>query len=307
MTGHSFVSLPGSERGSLPGSQELGAVDESQQIEVTLVTRRRTALPRDLVEGPATLTSQQFAGRHGTDPADLELITTVLARQGLEVTSADAGARRVMVRGTLAALSATFGATLRWVRSPDPVAGQNMIEHRYREGGLQIPAELNGIVLAVLGLDDRPQARAQFRRAPAVTARAGAPAPTPPAPAPGPHRARAHRGASRGTDLLHPAGGGHPLPVPGGHRRDWRRQSPSSSSAAGSAAATSIPTSPGWACRSPRSPRPAWTAPSTSPARILTARTARSCWTSRWLARWPRGRRRSSTSPPTPTRASWTR
>ena len=53
MTGHSFVPLPGSERGSLPGSQQLGAVDESQQIEVTLVTRRRAALPRDLVEGPA--------------------------------------------------------------------------------------------------------------------------------------------------------------------------------------------------------------------------------------------------------------
>ena len=97
MTGHSFVPLPGSERGSLPGSQELGAVDESQQITVTLVTRRRAALPQDLVEGPATLTPEQFAERHGTDPADLELITTVLAGHGLQVTSADAGARRVTV------------------------------------------------------------------------------------------------------------------------------------------------------------------------------------------------------------------
>jgi kumamolisin len=182
MTGHSFVPLPGSDRGSLPESQELGAVDESQQIEVTLVTRRRAALPQDLVEGPATLTTEQFAERHGTDPADLELITTVLAGHGLQVTSADAGARRVTVRGTIAAMSATFGATLRWVRSPDPVAGRNMVEHRYREGGLQIPAELQGIVLAVLGLDDRPQARAQFRRAPATTARAAAPAPAAPAP-----------------------------------------------------------------------------------------------------------------------------
>ncbi|HEX9356197.1 MAG TPA: S53 family peptidase [Streptosporangiaceae bacterium] len=188
MTGHSFVPLPGSERGSLPESQQLGAVDESQQIEVTLVTRRRAALPRDLVEGPATLTREQFAEQHGTDPADLDLITTVLAGHGLRVTSADAGARRVTVTGTIAALSATFGATLRLARSPDPVTGQDMVEHRYREGGLQIPAELNGIVLAVLGLDDRPQARAQFRRAPATGARATAPgsaAPAPTAPAPG--------------------------------------------------------------------------------------------------------------------------
>ncbi|MGH3121358.1 MAG: S53 family peptidase, partial [Streptosporangiaceae bacterium] len=182
MTGHSFVPLPGSERGSLPESQKLGAVDESQQIEVTLVTRRRAALPRDLVEGPATLTREQFAEQHGTDPADLDLIATVLDGHGLRVTSADAGARRVTVTGTIAALSATFGATLRLARTPDPVTGQDMVEHRYREGGLQIPAELNGIVLAVLGLDDRPQARAQFRRAPAAGARATAPVSTPPAP-----------------------------------------------------------------------------------------------------------------------------
>ena len=182
MTGHSFVPLPGSERGSLPDSQQLGAVDEAQQIEVTLVTRRRAALPRDLVEGPATLTREQFAEQHGTDPADLDLITTVLAGHGLRVTSADAGARRVTVTGTIAALSATFGATLRLARTPDPVTGQDMVEHRYREGGLQIPAELNGIVLAVLGLDDRPQARAQFRRAPAAGARAAAPGSSTPAP-----------------------------------------------------------------------------------------------------------------------------
>ena len=188
MTGHSFVPLPGSERGSLPGSQQLGALDEAQQIDVTLVIRRRAALSRDLVEGPATLTREQFAEQHGTDPADLDLITTVLAGHGLRVTSADAGARRVMVTGTIAALSATFGATLRLARTPDPVTGQNMVEHRYREGGLQIPAELNGIVLAVLGLDDRPQARAQFRRAPAAGARAAAPGSSTPGsstPAPG--------------------------------------------------------------------------------------------------------------------------
>ena len=182
MTGQSFVPLPGSERGPLPQSQELGPVDESRQIEVTLVTRRRAPLSRDLVEGPATLTAEQFAGQHGTDPADLELITTVLAGYGLQVTAADPGARRVMVRGTVEALSATFGAQLRLVGTPNPVTGQDMVEHRYREGGLRIPAELAGIVLAVLGLDNRPQARAQFRRAPATSARATAPAPAGPSP-----------------------------------------------------------------------------------------------------------------------------
>jgi kumamolisin len=184
MAGNSFVPLPGSERGPLPQAEQAGAVDGSQRIEVTLVTRRRAALPRELVEGPATLSREEFARQHGTDPADLELVRTVLAGHGLEVTAADAGARRVKVAGTLDALSRTFGAQLSLVRSPLPAAGQDTVEHRYRQGRLQIPVELNGIVLAVLGLDNRPQARPQFRRAPATGARAVGTTPgTGPAPA----------------------------------------------------------------------------------------------------------------------------
>ena len=164
----SFVPLPGSERGPLPAAEQAGPVDGSQRIEVTLVTRRRAALPRDLVEGPATVTREQLAERHGTDPADIDFLRIVLAPHGLQVTEADPGARRVKVEGSLAALSETFGADLSLVRTPQPGSGQPA-EHRYRQGALRIPAELNGIVLAVLGLDDRPQAQPHFRRAPAVS------------------------------------------------------------------------------------------------------------------------------------------
>jgi kumamolisin len=37
------------------------------------------------------------------------------------------------------------------------------VRHRYRSGGLSVPAALGGIVVAVLGLDDRPVARPQVR------------------------------------------------------------------------------------------------------------------------------------------------
>ena len=161
----SFVPLPGSERAPLPAAEQAGPVDESQRIVVTLVTRRRSALPRDLVEGTATVTREQLAEQHGTDPADIDFLRIVLAPHGLQVTEADPGARRVKVEGSLAALSETFGAELSMVRTPQPGSGQPA-EHRYRQGALRIPAELNGIVLAVLGLDDRPQARPHFRRAP---------------------------------------------------------------------------------------------------------------------------------------------
>ncbi len=176
-----YVPLAGSERAAIPGAQDAGPVDPAERIEVTLVTRRRAELPASLITGHTTLTRQELAERHGTDPADLELIREVLARHGIEVTEADAGMRRVKAAGTIAALSAAFGASLRRVRSPRPGPGQGLAEHRYREGSLHLPAELAGIVIAVLGLDDRPQARAQIRRAaaPAPGAPAAAPSYTP--------------------------------------------------------------------------------------------------------------------------------
>jgi kumamolisin len=167
----SFVPLPGSARGPVPAAEQAGPVDESKRIVVTLVTRRRAPLPRDLVETPETMTREQLAEQHGTDPADIDFLRIVLAQHGLQVTEADPGARRVKVEGSLAALSETFGAQLSLVRSTAPGSDQPT-EHRYRQGELRIPAELNGIVLAVLGLDDRPQARAHFRRAPSATAEA---------------------------------------------------------------------------------------------------------------------------------------
>ena len=181
----SFVPLPGSARGPLPAADQAGPVDESQRIEVTLVTRRRSALPRDLVEGPATVTREQLGEQHGTDPADIDFLRIVLAQHALQVTVADPGARRVKVEGSLAALSETFGAELSMVRTPQPGTGQPA-EHRYRQGELRIPAELNGIVLAVLGLDDRPQARPHFRRAPTATTAEAAGAGTGAAPAAAP-------------------------------------------------------------------------------------------------------------------------
>src|SRR6266581_1603935 len=82
----------------------------------------------------------------------------------LEVTGSDASSRTMRLAGTVSALADVFGASLRRVTSAHP-AGPGRAGHRYRVGGLRLPAELGGIVTAVLGLDDRPQARPQFRLA----------------------------------------------------------------------------------------------------------------------------------------------
>jgi kumamolisin len=66
------------------------------------------------------------------------------------------------VAGSLAALAEIFGASLTQATT-SARAGAPPVLHRYRTGGLQIPAQLDGIIVAVLGLDTRPQARSQIR------------------------------------------------------------------------------------------------------------------------------------------------
>jgi kumamolisin len=166
MTEGSFVPLAGSERNALPRAQDLGPVSDSERIEVTVMLRRRAELPGDLVEGPQTISLSDLAGSYGADPADVDLASQVLTGFGLEITETHPASRRLKVAGTSQQLAQAFGATLRQANSPGPGGGQ--VQHRYREGGLHVPAPLDGIVTAVVGLDNRPQVRAHFRTAAAA-------------------------------------------------------------------------------------------------------------------------------------------
>src|SRR5262249_39161000 len=67
------------------------------------------------------------------------------------------------------ASSGASGASRGRADTPHPTTGEGVAQHRYRVGGLHVPAELDGVVLGVLGLDDRPQATPQIRRAPGMT------------------------------------------------------------------------------------------------------------------------------------------
>jgi kumamolisin len=166
MSDESMVRLAGSERAPLPDATPAGELDLSERAELTLVLRRRAELPAAVIAGPTVLTSDELAERYGADPADVDLVSQTLTGRGLEITATEPGSRRVKVAGTLRELTDTFGVTLRQVSSPD--AGGRLVTHRYREGPLYIPAAVDGIVLAVLGLDTRPQARAHFRSAAAA-------------------------------------------------------------------------------------------------------------------------------------------
>src|SRR5580704_9175089 len=164
-----LVPLPGSERTQLAGVQSAGQLNESETITVTLVLRRRAAIPAALVIGPETVTHEELDAQYGAETDDIALVTSTMTELGLTVTDTHQGSRRMMVSGTIGALSAAFGTTLTLVTSPQ-LGGTGEATHRYRSGSLSVPAALAGIVIAVLGLDDRPVARPQFRRLTAAAA-----------------------------------------------------------------------------------------------------------------------------------------
>jgi kumamolisin len=169
-----LVALPGSVSQPLPDVRDAGPLDAKLPVEVTLVLRRRSPLPSEYVDEPTTLTRDELAARYGADQADITLVRDVLSARGLSVTTADATSRRVHVSGEVGTLAASFGVSLRRVTSL-PFAGSEPIEHRYREGAVFVPAKLDGIVVAVLGLDDRPCfQQAEPDRSPAAGARAEA-------------------------------------------------------------------------------------------------------------------------------------
>jgi kumamolisin len=156
------VLLPGSARAVLTGTENVGRVAADQRVAFTVILRRRADLPGDLVEGPATVSSDELADRFGADPDDVALVRSTFEAAGVTVTEAHAVSRRLTAEGPAAAVSALFGTELSIVRSADPTGG-DPVEHRARSGDLRVPAALAGIVVAVLGLDNRPQVRPRVR------------------------------------------------------------------------------------------------------------------------------------------------
>jgi len=162
------VILKGSERTPLRNARAVAPADPTERFEVTVLVRRRArpelrtrvaALATGNVTG-APMSREQFAERHGADAADLAAVRAFASAHGLTVVQEQAPRRTVILSGTVAQFSAAFSVQLQQYEHPDG-------SYRGRTGAVRLPAELDGIIEAVLGLDNRPQAKPHFRvRAP---------------------------------------------------------------------------------------------------------------------------------------------
>jgi kumamolisin len=154
------VVLPGSNRPAVAAGAPLAP---ARPVEATLVLRRRAEPPATAFGGPPW-SRAELAERYGADPDQLATVVQTVTDAGLEVLSADPASRLVRVRGNAAAVAETFGTALYEVPADRPGT-------RARSGALSVPPALAEGLLAVLGLDDRPQAdqRSRFVRAEAVS------------------------------------------------------------------------------------------------------------------------------------------
>ena len=170
--------LKGSERKPAPGATDLGSADPRERLESTLLVRRRnadafTARMRAVHAGESPdgfLSREAYAEQFGADPADIAAVERYAAANGLAVVASDLAARTVTVSGTVRQFETAFGVQLRRMQHPGGA-------WRGRTGAVHLPVDLSGVVEAVLGLDNRPQARAHFRiagRETTAVARAGA-------------------------------------------------------------------------------------------------------------------------------------
>ncbi|WP_310961379.1 S53 family peptidase [Nocardioides terrisoli] len=146
--------LAGSDRTAVGTIIEPVPGDERAQV--TLVLRRRSEgdPPAYHAGGDAApLSSSVLGEQYGAEPTDVERVTSYLEGRGARVVDAHAASRRLRVEADVQTLSELFGTALHRITRND-----GRVQTRMRSGALTVPPELADAVVAVLGLDDRPQA-----------------------------------------------------------------------------------------------------------------------------------------------------
>lgn len=159
------VPIPGSERSVLSGAKAVGEVPADERFEVTVRVRSKKPLDQllptnadadVLPKARRYLSREEFAAHHGADPEDLAKVAAFAQEHGLVVVESSLERRSVVLSGTAANFSSAFGTKFKRYEHPDG-------EYRGRTGELTIPADLEGIIEGVFGLDDRPQAKPKFK------------------------------------------------------------------------------------------------------------------------------------------------
>ncbi|MCC4595042.1 S53 family peptidase [Xanthomonas campestris pv. phormiicola] len=150
--------LPGSERQALPGCVDAGKVPASESVRVLLALRQvaldeaaARLLDATADRLPEPLAREAFAERFAPSDADVHRIVAFAEQHGLQVEQHLSHAGAIFLEGSAEQMDQAFQVDLRDYRKDE-------LRYRGRTGALSLPVELQGLVTAVLGLDNRPHA-----------------------------------------------------------------------------------------------------------------------------------------------------
>lgn len=113
-----------------------------------------TAAPPDTVLDVTIMVRRSTPSAMTADPQDLAAVRNFVQSYGLKVISESPEARTMKVQGTVSQMEAAFGVTL---QQTGGAGGHQFLTY---QGPLTIPKQLDGIIVAVLGLDRRAIAKA---------------------------------------------------------------------------------------------------------------------------------------------------
>ena len=155
-----YVKIPGSEREPMRGATRTAAADPNAIMQATLVLRPRPSAGAeplaDLVARGGRITREEYQARYGADPEDVQSVLAFASSFGLALTRVDLAARTLTLTGKTAAFTQAFQVELAQYERADGT-------YRGRVGTISVPKEVSGIIQAVHGLDNRPQAKPHFR------------------------------------------------------------------------------------------------------------------------------------------------
>lgn len=148
---------------ALKAASAIGAsAPATGSLTVSVIVKPKARLNAAQLSVPGLrLTRAEYARRHGADPESVAAVSDFAKEYGLKVVLPSAGRRSLQLTGTVAAMQKAFGVQLNKLQMGDR-------SYRVREGSITLPRGLYGHVEAVLGLDNRPQAKPHFRCLPAT-------------------------------------------------------------------------------------------------------------------------------------------
>src|SRR6266446_6098653 len=164
-TDERYVVIPNTETNLMAGTRMIGPSDPVQEIEVTLVLRRRSSAPAipktedigaQLPRDRQYITRESFGAVYGAEHDDVVKVENFARASGLTVVKTSSAKRTITLAGSRAAVSAAFRVSV--VELNDKYG-----TYLGYKTPVRVPVELASIVTSVFGLEDRLLACPQVR------------------------------------------------------------------------------------------------------------------------------------------------